>query len=55
MVQDDELVWDGHAGCQKLANGPNNPLLVKISLGIIVSANYQDAGMVSSNDAHQVV
>ena len=39
MVQNGELIRDRHARCQQLAESPDNPLFVEVTLGIVVSPN----------------
>jgi hypothetical protein len=55
MVQNGELVSDRHARCQQFAKSPDNPFFVEVTLGIVISSNSQNPGMVASRSTQQVV
>lgn len=55
LIEDDELVFQGHLGSFEFGDGSNNPLRTEVAFWVIVSANDQEAWVMASGLPNQVV
>lgn len=55
LIEDDELVFQGHLGRFKFGDGSNNSLRTEVAFWVIVSANDQDAWVMAPGLPNQVV